>query len=242
MMNNLIKKENMTSLEILKEINIFRSQEGNRAELQHYDLLKIIRDEFDEEIGQGNISESYYVNSQNKNQPMFILTFSQAKQILVRESKFVRKATIKYIERLEQELNKPLSIEDMIIHQAESMKLVKKEITDFKEEVNNKFEKVITLESGKQLKIRKAVNKKVMERWNYLLMNKMCPTANKNMRYKDRQKGEKEFKQKLFRNLYKNMYQKFGVSSYRDIKAIEFDLAIQFIESWIEDSSVREGE
>ncbi len=42
---------------------------------------------------------SSYKNSQNKEQPMFELTFNQGKQ--VRESKFLRKAVIHYIEELE---------------------------------------------------------------------------------------------------------------------------------------------
>lgn len=119
-MNELVEVENkaeMTSLKLVKEINIFREQEGNRAKLQHSDLLKIIRNEFDEEIGQGNISQSSYVNSQNKKQPMFDLTYAQAKQILLKESKFVRKATIKYIEKLENRLveitNKKMLLADL---------------------------------------------------------------------------------------------------------------------------------
>ena len=48
-MNEIIKvetKETITSLELVEQINLFREKEGNRAELKHYDLLKIIRDEF----------------------------------------------------------------------------------------------------------------------------------------------------------------------------------------------------
>jgi anti-repressor protein len=37
---------------------------------------------------------------------MFILTISQAKQVLLRESKFVRKAIINYLEVLEEKLKK----------------------------------------------------------------------------------------------------------------------------------------
>lgn len=103
-MNELINEDSITTLELLKQINIFREQEGNRAELQHYDLLKVVRDEFEEEIGLGKISVSSYKNSQNKEQPMYILTLNQTKQILVRESKFVRKHMIKYIEELESKL------------------------------------------------------------------------------------------------------------------------------------------
>lgn len=106
-MKDLITKENketITSLELVEQINLFRGVEDDRAELQHKDLLKIIRYEFSEEIGQGKISPSSYKNSQNKEQPMFVLTYSQAKQVLVRESKAVRKAVIKYLEELENKL------------------------------------------------------------------------------------------------------------------------------------------
>lgn len=105
-MNELTKKETITSLELVKEINLFREKEGNRAELAHSDLLKVIRDEFEYEIGIGKISETPYVHPQNgQTYHMFVLTLTQAKQVLVRESKFVRKAVIAYIERLESELN-----------------------------------------------------------------------------------------------------------------------------------------
>ncbi len=94
----------VTSLELVKEINMFREQEGNRAELQHKSLLGIIRDEFEEEIGEQRILPSSYINSQNKKQPMFELTYNQAKQVLLKESKFVRKAIIKYVDNLENKL------------------------------------------------------------------------------------------------------------------------------------------
>lgn len=78
---------------MLEQINFFRKQEGNRAELQHKDLMKIIRDEFEEEIAEGNISLGSYKDKQNQSRPMFELTLPQAKQVLVRESKmsFVQK-------------------------------------------------------------------------------------------------------------------------------------------------------
>lgn len=103
-MNELINKDSITTLDLLKQINIFREQEGNRSELKHYDLLKIIRDEFEEEINEGKISVVDYKDKKGELRPMYILTYNQAKQILVRESKFVRKAMIHYIEELEKQL------------------------------------------------------------------------------------------------------------------------------------------
>ena len=101
-------KETITSIELVKQINLFRKEEGNRAELLHKSLLEIIRDEFSDEINEQKILPVTYKDAKGENRPMFELTLSQAKQILVRESKFVRKAMIAYIDKLEGELKKYL--------------------------------------------------------------------------------------------------------------------------------------
>lgn len=98
------KDKGITSLEILEQINMFRKEEGNRTELRHDTLLEIIRDEFEKEISLQKILESKYKNSRGKEYPMFILSLGESKQILVRESKFVRKAMIQYIEQLENKI------------------------------------------------------------------------------------------------------------------------------------------
>lgn len=135
-MEKLRNKNEVTSLELLDEINIYREMEynykmsnnlklgkveernGRYVELPHKDLLKIIREEFEEEIGQGKISQSSYINSQNKEQPMYILTLEQAKQVLLRESKFVRKGVLEYIHKLENEnklLKENISMKDILL-------------------------------------------------------------------------------------------------------------------------------
>ena len=97
-------------MELLKQINIFREQEGNRVELKHKSLLDIVRYEFEEEINEQKILPISYKDSMNREKPMYILTLNQAKQILVRESKFVRKAMIHYIEELEKQLQKQFKV------------------------------------------------------------------------------------------------------------------------------------
>lgn len=48
-MQELIKSAKaVTSLELVTEVNTFRVQDGNKTELGHNDILKIIRDEFEE--------------------------------------------------------------------------------------------------------------------------------------------------------------------------------------------------
>ena len=104
----LMNKDHFTSLELVDLINQYRQQEGDRKELQHYDFLKIVRDEFEEEINQGNISVVDYMDKKGESRPMYILNLSQSRQVLVRESRFVRKAVIAYIDKLEKTLTQQL--------------------------------------------------------------------------------------------------------------------------------------
>ena len=105
-MNN--GKMTVTSLELVEQINFFRVQE-EKPKTTHDSLLKIIRDEFENEISLGELNEREYKNTRNQKQPMYILTTLQAKQLLARESKFVRKALLLYIEKLEELIREKLS-------------------------------------------------------------------------------------------------------------------------------------
>lgn len=151
----LAKREMITSKDLLVQVNLFREQEykskqangtlteaekkrGKFVELEHKTFLDIIRDEFSEEIGEQKILptsygvqkilESSYKDQWNRNQPMFILTYNQAKQVLLRESKFVRRAIIHYIELLEQAIIDKNKSEWLLTRQ--QGKLVRREETD----------------------------------------------------------------------------------------------------------------
>ena len=114
-------KETVSSLELVKYLNKLREIEykhreakslltnaeikrNHYVELKHKTMLSIIGDEFEEEIGEQKIFPTYYVDTWNRKQVMFNLTLEQVKQVLARESKYVRRAIIKYIEVLEKEL------------------------------------------------------------------------------------------------------------------------------------------
>lgn len=103
-MNELMVKETITTLELVEQINIFRKEEGSRVELRHDTLRNIVRDEFEEEILSQNILGKSISSNGGRSSKVFILTLNQAKQVLMRESKFVRKHMIKYIEELENKL------------------------------------------------------------------------------------------------------------------------------------------
>jgi hypothetical protein len=111
----------MTSLKLLDQINMFRSQEGLKQML-HKTLLNIIRSEFEQEIDEQNILPTSYQDVQGRTQIMFTLTLSQAKQVLVKESKKVRKAVIHYIEIIEAKslptINNSIDLEEQILAQS----------------------------------------------------------------------------------------------------------------------------
>ena len=149
-MKELIKmevknKKTLSSLELLEQINLFRQEEykekrenntlteaeakrGKFVELEHKDLLKVIRDEFSEEINERKISLVEYKDKKGEKRPMFLLTLNQAKQVLLRESKYVRRAIINYIEVLEQAIVDKAKNEWLLTRQ--QGKLVRREETD----------------------------------------------------------------------------------------------------------------
>lgn len=113
-------KKTITSLELVEQINLFRKEEGKDVELQHKTMLAIIRDEFEEEIGQQKILPTSYKDQWNREQPMFKLTIAQGKQVLLRESKFVRRHVVAWLEHFE-EVNKPMTAGEILMAQAQGM-------------------------------------------------------------------------------------------------------------------------
>ena len=106
------KKENNLLTEAQKK-------RGHYIELRHDNLLRTIRDEFNIQDNHLNfeavknkiiptsvegIFETTYKDDKGELRPMFILTIDQAKQVLLRESKVVRKAVIQYLNLLEKRI------------------------------------------------------------------------------------------------------------------------------------------
>lgn len=107
------KELKITSVDLVDIINQFRQLESQATkkeykELAHYDFYKKINKEIEIlnslGIGDGNISESSYTNSQNKEQPCYELTRDGMLQMLNSESALVRYKTIEYINKLEDNI------------------------------------------------------------------------------------------------------------------------------------------
>ena len=220
-MNEIIieKKDKITSLEIVAEINRYRKEEGNRTNLQHKDLLKIIREEFSEEIGEGKISPTSYKDQWNREQPMFVLTLSQARQVLVRESKYVRKSVIHFLETLEEKIKNPfanLSIQQMMIATLQEQE----KIVDRVEVLENKVDNEIRVDNGEQRKIQRAVATRIYQRLD------IVPELIEDKKY-------------MFQAIYRDLKDRFGVASYRDIKRKDLRDCLEYISAWIEPADLR---
>ena len=213
------KKDKITSLEIVAEINRYRKEEGNRTNLQHKDLLKIIREEFSEEIGEGKISPTSYKDQWNREQPMFVLTLSQARQVLVRESKYVRKSVIHFLETLEEKIKNPfanLSIQQMMIATLQEQE----KIVDRVEVLENKVDNEIRVDNGEQRKIQRAVATRIYQRLD------IVPELIEDKKY-------------MFQAIYRDLKDRFGVASYRDIKRKDLRDCLEYVSAWIEPADLR---
>lgn len=217
-MNNLAvleRKNTVTSLELVEQINFFREQESNRAELQHKDLLKVIRDEFEDEIGEGKISPTSYKDQWNREQPMFELTFNQGRQILVRESKFVRKQIIAYLDNLEQLANKPMTTQEILIATLQEQQKQAERI----EVIESKVDNQIRIDYGEQVKVQKSVATRIYQRMDIL--------------------SNHENSKLMFKALYRDLKSRFGVPSYKDIKRKDLKDALLYISTWIEPAELK---
>jgi phage antirepressor YoqD-like protein len=110
-----LKKKTITSLEVVEQLNIFRKVEG-KEELRHDNFMQKVREEFEEEISLLKIQVSEYTNSRGRKYPCFELTHDQAKQMMMSESKTVRKAMIHYINELEEKVE---ALEELLIREKE---------------------------------------------------------------------------------------------------------------------------
>lgn len=116
----LTSRKTITSLELVEQINLFRKEEGKDTELQHKTMLAIIRDEFEEEINEQKILPVEYKDKKGEKRPMFELTIAQGKQVLLRESKFVRRHVVAWLESME-ERSKPMTAGELLMAQAQGM-------------------------------------------------------------------------------------------------------------------------
>ena len=115
---------------------------------------------------------------------------------------------------IKDNIQKPLTIEDMIILQAKEMKNVKHRI----DVVENKIDNEITLDSGEQRKLQRSISVRVYQRLDVI-------------------NAERKL---MFPAIHRDVKDRFGVASYRDIKRKDLKEALLYVQNWIEKAELRE--
>ena len=109
--------------------------------------------------------------------------------------------------------SKPMTIEDMIIIQANEMKSVKHRI----DVVENKVDNEIRIDQSEQRKLQKAINIRVYQRLDVINAEKRL----------------------MFPAIHRDVKDRFGVASYRDIKRKDLTEALAYVQNWIEKAELR---
>lgn len=227
--NNELK---IKSTELVEIINEFRKLESdtigkNYIALAHYDFYKKIKRELEtlKLLGlerDGNISESSYVNSQNKMQPCFELNRDGMLQMLNSESTLVRYKTIEYINTLENKIKgqattqlKPLTTEEMLELQFKYAKEVKEEVIELKEDFQELKDNLPLL--GIDCDEITSLIKKVCTR----------VTGYGTPAYKD-----KSLRGRVYADIYGQVKREFQVKSYKAIKRSQAEKAKEIIRDY----------
>ena len=106
-----------------------------------------------------------------------------------------------------------MTVEDMIIMQAHEMKNVKHRI----DVVENKVENEIRIDHAEQRKLQKAVSIRVYQRLDVI-------NSDKNL---------------MFPAIYRDLKDRFGIASYRDLKRKDLTEALAYVQNWIEKADLR---
>jgi len=169
---------------------------------RHSDVIKQIEGILTNENTRSLIISSSYVDLKGERRKEYLLTEKGFTLYMfnIQGHNDFKLAYINEFERMKEFINnKPLSVEEMIIAQAQSMIDVKKDI----QRLENKFDTIVTLESGKQRKIQLAVASRVYDRLEEEIKNPSLGYGDiENRNSLDWQKFHKSF-------LFKKFIQRF---------------------------------
>lgn len=153
------------------------------------------------------------------NQEMWFLTEDGLYEVLMLSRKPIAKEFKKQVKEILKTIrktgsySKPMTIEDMIIIQANEMKSVKHRI----DVVENKVDNEIRIDQSEQRKLQKAINIRVYQRLDVINAEKRL----------------------MFPAIHRDVKDRFGVASYRDIKRKDLTEALAYVQNWIEKAELR---
>lgn len=104
---NFGSEKKYSSVYLTEQVNFFRKQENNTRVLFHKNLLGKIEREFEEEINGQFILPVTYKDAKGEQRKSFDLTYEQSLQVLMSESKIVRKGVIEVLKAQQREIQIP---------------------------------------------------------------------------------------------------------------------------------------
>ena len=91
--------------------------------------------------------------------------------------------------------------------------------------LEDKLENQMTIDHGQQRELQKAVSRRVLDRAATVIPAWALD----------------EQRPKFFASLYRDLKNRFGVPSYRDIRPADYPSAMAYIEAWVEPAELRFG-
>ncbi|MBO0586150.1 Rha family transcriptional regulator [Sporosarcina sp. E16_8] len=163
--------------------------------------------------------ESTYFNNRNQIQPCYLLTRAGCDMVANKMSGekgvLFTAAYVTRFEEMEQTLNAPkiLSPAEQLkasmrlsLETSEELEQVKEDVSEIRSMVENR----ITLDHGEQRRLQKAVGARI-----YTVENDI------------------EVRKRLFSELYREIKDRFAVTSYKDVKHQDLQSAIHYVDAWI---------
>ena len=200
--------------------------------VEHKNLLVKI-DEYVSKFNSAESSAQFYIphnykDRSGKSNRNYLITKKGIAQLVGGYSAAVPKAfelNVAYINEFERMENyikdnenpfKNLSFQQMMI-----MTLQEQEkIADRVDIIENKIDNEIRVDNGEQRKIQKAVGTRIYQRIDII------PQLAENKKF-------------VFQALYRDLKDRFGVASYRDIKRKDLRDCLEYVSAWIEPADLR---
>lgn len=194
------------------------------VEKPHNDLMKSIRG-YIQHLTAGDFPlsnffiENTYLDSTGRRLPCYLLTRKGcdmvANKMTGEKGVLFTAAYVTRFEEMERDIHQPkiLSEKDQLkasmrlsLETSEEVEVLKVEVNELKEKVDNQ----ITLDHGEQRRLQRLISSKVFEHAK-----------------------SDDHKRLLYPELHREIKDRFGVASYKDVKRHELQQAIRYIESWI---------
>ena len=161
--------------------------------------------------------QTIFVSGQNRD--MWFLTEDGLYEVLMLSRKPIAKEFKKQVKEILKTIrktgsySKPMSVQDILIATLEEQKKMVHRI----EIVENKVDNEIRIDHAEQRKLQKAVSIRVYQRLDVI-------NSDKNL---------------MFPAIYRDLKDRFGIASYRDLKRKDLTEALAYVQNWIEKAELR---